>query len=221
MNRRRSLWIGPLALVAVLVSGGAAIRLVVRMEPSELKIGRAESMAYRDLLVRSLREEGTVTIIEHSSHGDRPNSGATGELEEYRRIKLDPRLVAELARRLEAMDTDPQIAVMMCFSPHHSIEFSPAAGEPSRMLVCFGCHRVEWDLSEDGVPPAALIGLLEQFFQELGLRPRADWSGLAEPRAVNGIGRGSRMSQNEMVRSMRNNGWLEEQRVPDVNAPSR
>lgn len=184
MMQRGGFWIGSALLMVILAAVWLGSHAVRRVDPPGWEIGRAESTAYRDLLVRSLREEGRVAIVEHSWHGDRPGSGGAGERIEYQRIELGPRLRAELARRLEAMDPSPQSAVMMCFSPHHSIEFTPAAGEPSRMLVCFSCFRVEWNRSEEGLPPAALVGLLEEFFGEIGLRPRAEWAGLAEEAPV-------------------------------------
>lgn len=174
------MWIGSAALAGLLAIVWLGSHAIRRVDPPGMELGREESTAYRDLLVRSLHEEGKVSIVEHSWTGDRPGSGGAAERIEYRRIELGPEQRAELVRRLLTMDTAPSYAVASCFSPHHSIEFEPAAGEPSRMLVCFGCFRVEWDRLEDGVSPAALIGLLEAFFGELGLRPRADWTGLAE-----------------------------------------
>ncbi len=178
------MWIGSASVVVILAAVWLGSQAIRRVDPPELGFGRAESTAYRDLLVRSLREEGRVAIVEHSWHGDRPGSGGAGERIEYRRIELSPGQREELARRLGAMDTEPQSVFAMCFSPHHSIEFAPAAGEPSRMLVCFSCFRVEWDRGGEGLPPAALIGVLEEFFGEIGLRPRADWAELAEEEPV-------------------------------------
>ena len=179
MRRERGRWIGATAVAVILAAVWLGSQAIRRVDPPGLEFGRAESTAYRDLLVRSLREEGRVAIVEHSWHGDRPGSGGAGERIEYRRIQLSPGQREKLARRLGAMDTAPQYAVASCFSPHHSIEFAPAIGEPSRMLVCFSCFRVEWDRSGEGIPPAALLGVLEEFFGEIGLRPRAEWAELA------------------------------------------
>lgn len=187
MRRKRGMWIASALLAVILAAVWLGSQAIRRVDPPELEFGRAESTAYRDLLVRSLHEEGRVEIVEHSWHGDRPGPSGAGERIEYRRIELSPGQREKLARRLGAMDTAPQYAVASCFSPHHSIEFTPAAGEPSRMLVCFSCFRVKWDRSEEGLPPEALIGLLEEFFGEIGLRPRADWAELAEKAPVEGL----------------------------------
>jgi hypothetical protein len=137
--------------------------------------GGEEAARFKAAFVTAIRDAKTIRATEHSYRGDLSAADAKAPELVYKTVELSPELKAKLLATAQEMAVTPLSDPKRCFSPHHSLKFTDAAGKTRVMEICFSCERVGW---AERIP-AAFFPAMQKFLEDQGFHADRDWRALA------------------------------------------
>lgn len=163
-----------------LISGFAGLLMTSAVSGEAFFVEEVDGVTFKEEFVALIKGAQKIRITEHSWDGDLPAGGAPKqEVFVYKTLELTPELKAKLLAGAEGMEAKPLIDPKRCDQPHHSIEFTDAAGKTCVMQVCFECSRISGGDMTAVKLPAAVFPLLEDFLEKEDFHAERDWKALA------------------------------------------
>ncbi|MDB6079036.1 MAG: hypothetical protein JWO82_2783 [Akkermansiaceae bacterium] len=139
-------------------------------------VEEVDGVIFKKEFVAAIKGAQKVRMTEHSWGGEGLWSGPEVV---YKAAELTAEVKAKLLAAVEGMATEPLAEPKRCNQPHHSIEFTDAAGKTSVMEVCFLCSQIRWPGMTAAKWPADVFPTLKEFLEKEGFQAERDWKALA------------------------------------------